>query len=66
MTKKAFDSIMAGLRGALAYTKGDKTRGRATTRVQLTTAAKKPSVALEEYRAGKRSYDRKTARRRRG
>jgi antitoxin (DNA-binding transcriptional repressor) of toxin-antitoxin stability system len=35
-------------------------------RAQLTTAAKKPSVTLEEYRAGKRSYDRKAARRRRG
>ena len=64
MSKKAFDSIMAGLQDALAYTKGDKTRGRA--RVQLTTAAKKPSVTLEEYRAGKRSYDRKTEQRRRG
>ena len=30
MSKKAFDSIMAGLQDALAYTKGDKTRGRAT------------------------------------
>jgi len=29
MSKKAFDSIMAGLQDALAYTKGDKTRGRA-------------------------------------
>jgi putative transcriptional regulator len=28
MGKKAFDSIMAGLQDALAYTKGDKTRGR--------------------------------------
>jgi putative transcriptional regulator len=31
VSKKAFDSIMAGLQDALAYTKGDKTRGRATT-----------------------------------
>jgi putative transcriptional regulator len=31
MSKKAFDSIMAGLQDALAYTKGDKARGRATT-----------------------------------
>ena len=31
MSTKAFDSIMAGLQDALAYTKGDKTRGRATT-----------------------------------
>ena len=30
MSKKAFDSIMAGLQDALAYTKGDKTRGRST------------------------------------
>jgi putative transcriptional regulator len=30
MRKKAFDSIMAGLQDALAYTKGDKGRGRAT------------------------------------
>jgi putative transcriptional regulator len=30
MSKKAFDSIMAGLEDALAYTKGDRTRGRAT------------------------------------
>jgi putative transcriptional regulator len=29
MSKKAFDSIMAGLQDALAYTKGDQTRGRA-------------------------------------
>jgi putative transcriptional regulator len=31
MSKKAFDSIMAGLQDALAYTKGDKARGRAIT-----------------------------------
>jgi putative transcriptional regulator len=31
MRKKAFDSIIAGLQDALAYTKGDKVRGRATT-----------------------------------
>src|SRR5262245_42965147 len=31
MSKKAFDSIMAGLQDALAYAKGDKARGRATT-----------------------------------
>jgi len=30
MSKKAFDSIMAGLGDALAYAKGDRTRGRAT------------------------------------
>ena len=30
MSKKAFQSIIAGLEDALAYTKGDKTRGRAT------------------------------------
>ena len=30
MGKKAFVSIMAGLQDAIAYTKGDKTRGRAT------------------------------------
>jgi putative transcriptional regulator len=30
MSKKAFDSIMAGLEDALAYAKGDRTRGRAT------------------------------------
>ena len=30
MSKKASDSIMAGLQDALAYTKGDKARGRAT------------------------------------
>src|SRR5947209_10778678 len=30
MSKKASDSIMAGLQDALAYTKGDKTRGKAT------------------------------------
>jgi putative transcriptional regulator len=30
MSKKAFDSIMAGLEDALAYTKGDKARARAT------------------------------------
>jgi putative transcriptional regulator len=30
MGKKAFDSIMAGLQDALAYAKGDNTRGRAT------------------------------------
>jgi putative transcriptional regulator len=29
MRKKTFDSIMAGLEDALAYTKGDKARGRA-------------------------------------
>ena len=29
MTKQAFDSIMAGLRDALAYAKGDRKRGRA-------------------------------------
>ena len=31
MSKKAFDSMMAGLEDALAYAKGDKARGRATT-----------------------------------
>ncbi|HEX3696593.1 MAG TPA: helix-turn-helix domain-containing protein [Polyangia bacterium] len=31
MSKKAFDSIMAGLQDALAYAKGDKARGRTTT-----------------------------------
>jgi putative transcriptional regulator len=30
MSKKAFDSIMAGLEDALAFTKGDRARGRAT------------------------------------
>lgn len=29
MSKKAFDTIMAGLEDALAYARGDKTRGRA-------------------------------------
>jgi putative transcriptional regulator len=29
MSKKAFDSIMAGLEDALAYAKGDRARGRA-------------------------------------
>lgn len=28
MSKKAFDTIMAGLEDALAYARGDKTRGR--------------------------------------
>jgi putative transcriptional regulator len=28
MTKRAFDSIMAGLQDALAYAKGDRKRGR--------------------------------------
>jgi hypothetical protein len=30
MGENAFDSIMAGLEDALAYTKGDGARGRAT------------------------------------
>jgi antitoxin (DNA-binding transcriptional repressor) of toxin-antitoxin stability system len=32
-------------------------------RAELTSASKKPSVTLEEYRAGKRSYPRKAPRR---
>ncbi len=35
-------------------------------RAELTAAAKKPSVTLEQYRAGKRSYLRKPSRPRRG
>ena len=33
-------------------------------RAELTAGARKPSVTLEQYRAGKRSYDRKSPRRR--
>jgi hypothetical protein len=31
MTKRAFDKIAAGLEDAIAYTRGDKTHGRAAT-----------------------------------
>lgn len=40
MTKEAFDSIMAGAQDALAYAKGDKSRGRATTIVVPTVDTK--------------------------
>ncbi|HJQ59995.1 MAG TPA: hypothetical protein VJ890_24025 [Vineibacter sp.] len=34
MTKKAFDGIMAGLKDALAYTRGDKRRAGRVVRIK--------------------------------
>lgn len=57
MSKEPFDSIMAGLEDALAYAKGDKTRG--TVRYYNEKANRESPILLDKERPTKKKRTRK-------
>ena len=54
MSKEPFDSIMAGLKDALAYAKGDKTRGTVRYYPEGSSPQRESPIRLAKEKATKK------------